>query len=165
MIRIVSGVALAGALLLSLNVTSSRAQSVSPAETVKQRQEVMKGVWPNYYRDMSRVARGENPDIASMTAKAAQASETLKKVALLFAPGTGRDAVAETRAKPEVWTQKAEFDAALLALINETNALGETAKGGNLDAFKAQYAKVGEACGGCHGGPSKSGGKFRFEQP
>src|SRR4051794_29327348 len=120
MIRIVSGVALAGVLLLSLNATSSRAQSVSPADAVKQRQEVMKGVWPNYYRDMSRVARGENADISSITAKAAQASETLKKVALLFAPGTGRDAVPETRAKPEIWTQKAEFDAALVALINET---------------------------------------------
>ncbi len=162
MIRIVSGLALAGVLFLSLSGTPSRAQS-APGEAVKERQQIMKSFWPNYYRDMSRVARGESTDLASIPAKAAQASETFKKVSLLFAPGTGRDAVPETRAKPEVWTQKAEFEAAISTIINETNALGEAAKSGNLDAVKAQYAKVAEACGGCHGGPAKSGGKFRFE--
>jgi len=164
MIRIASGVALAGALFLSLNGVPSWAQS-APAQAVKDRQEMMKTVWPSYYRDMSRVARGESTDIAAIPAKAAQASESFKKVALLFTPGSGRDAVPETRAKPEIWTQKAEFDAAIALMIKETDALGEVAKNGNLDAFKAQWAKVGEACGGCHGGPAKSGGKFRVEVP
>ena len=39
------------------------------------------------------------------------------------------------------------------------------ARSGNLDAVKAQWLKVAEACGACHGGPAKSGGKFRFEEP
>jgi cytochrome c556 len=163
MIRIVSAVALVGVLFLSLNGTSSRAQS-APGQAVKERQQIMSSLWPNYYRDMSRVARGESKDMAAIPAKAAQASETLKKLAPLFAAGTGRDAVPETRAKPEVWTQKAEFDAAISAMITETNAVGEAAKSGNVAAVKAQYAKLAQACGGCHGGPTKSGGKFRFEE-
>lgn len=52
-----------------------------------------------------------------------------------------------------------------MALINETNTMGELAKAGNLAGAKAQWPKVAEACGACHGGPSKSGGKFRFEAP
>ena len=162
MIRIISGVGLAGALFLFLNGMPSWAQS-APTQAVKERQEIMNSLWPNYYRDMSRVARGESPDIAAIPAKAAQASEAFKKAALLFTPGSGRDAVPETRAKPEIWTRKAEFDAAVALMIKETDALGEAAKSGNLDAFKAQYAKVGQVCGGCHGGPAKSGGTFRFE--
>jgi cytochrome c556 len=43
--------------------------------------------------------------------------------------------------------------------------LPRTARSGNLDAVKAQWLKVAEACGTCHGGPAKSGGKFRFEEP
>jgi cytochrome c553 len=30
--------------------------------------------------------------------------------------------------------------------------------------MKAAWPKIAEACGACHGGPSKSGGKFRFEE-
>jgi cytochrome c556 len=157
--------ALAAALLATTLLSSdgSWAQP-APAQAVKERQEAMKQLWPSYYRDMARVARGESSDMAAVAAKAPQASEALKKVALLFAPGTGRDAVPDTRAKPEIWTQKADFDKAITALITETNALGEAAKSGNADTYKAQFAKVAEACGGCHGGPSKSGGKFRFEE-
>jgi cytochrome c556 len=163
MIRIVAALALAGTLFLSADKTPSWAQS-APAQAVKDRQEIMKGLWPNYYRDMARAARGESTDLASIATKASQAGDALKKAQLLFSPGTGRDAVPDTRAKPEVWTQKAEFDAAMVALIAETNAMGDTAKSGNAAAIKTQWAKIGEACGACHGGPTKSGGKFRFEE-
>lgn len=162
MFRLVSAFALPAVLLLS--ATGLSLAQPAPASAVKERQEIMKQLWPSYYRDMARVARGESTDFAAVAAKAPQASEALKKVALLFAPGTGRDAAPDTRAKPEIWTQKADFDAAMTALIAETNALGEAAKSGNADAVKAQFTKVAEACGGCHGGPSKSGGKFRFEE-
>ena len=162
MIRLAYVFAMSGALLASA-ANPSFAQS-TPAQAVKERQEMMKQLWPSYYRDMARVARGESSDMAAVAAKAPQASEAVKKVALLFAPGTGRDAVPDTRAKPEIWTQKADFDAAVTALITETNALGDAAKSGNADAYKAQFAKVAQACGGCHGGPAKSGGKFRFEE-
>lgn len=140
------------------------AQAPSPAQAVKERQDIMEKLWPNYYRDMSAVARGQSTDIAGIPAKAAAASEAVKKVSQLFPAGTGRDAVPSTRTKPEAWTQRAEFDGAFTTLINETNTLGEVAKGGNLDAVKAQFQKVAQACGGCHGGPVKSGGKFRFEE-
>lgn len=162
--RFVSALALAGGLLLSLGAPSSWAQSPSPAQAVEQREDIMDNLWPKYYRDMARVVRGQSTDVAGVVTKASQAVEQLKKVAQLFPPGTGREAVPKTRAKPEVWTQRAEFEAALSKLIAETEALGNAAKSGKVEAVKAQWPKVAEACGACHGGPEESGGKFRFEK-
>jgi cytochrome c556 len=132
---------------------------------VEQRQEVMKSLWPSYYQEMARVVRGQSNDLAGVATKAGQASEALKKAAVLFPAGTGRETVQKTRAKPEIWTQRAEFEAAMTKLVAETDATGAAARSGNLDAVKAQWLKVAEACGACHGGPTKSGGKFRFEEP
>jgi cytochrome c556 len=158
MIRFASAVALATALL---SPTGSWAQS--PAQAVKERQEIMKQIWPAHYRDLARAAR-EGTDLAAVPAKATQAADAVRKFSTLFPPGSGREGVPDTRAKPEIFTQKSEFDAAVTALVTSTDALGETAKTGNADAVNAQFAKVAEACGGCHGGPVTSGGKFRFEE-
>ena len=163
MARIISAAAL-GASLLLLAGTVAWTQS-SPAQTVEQRQELMDGLWPSYYRHMAQVVRGQSNDVAGVATKASEASEALKKLALLFPAGTGREAAQKTRAKPEIWTQRAEFEAALTKMVAETDAIGAAARSGNLDAVKAQWLKVAEACGACHGGPTKSGGKFRFEEP
>lgn len=163
MIRVVSAAALAAVLFVSAESAPSWAQS-TPAEAVKARQALMKSLFPDYYRDMARLVRGENTDFAAASVKATQATQALQKVVPLFAAGTGHDVVPDSRAKPDIWTHKAEFDAAVATLIAETKAFGDVAKTGNMDAIKAQWTKVAKACGECHGGPSKSGGKFRFEK-
>ncbi|MBV9346337.1 MAG: cytochrome c [Pseudolabrys sp.] len=162
MTRYVCAAALAVAFIFAGPTTG---WSQAPAQLVEQRQEIMKSLWPAYYQEMARVVRGQSTDMPGVASRASQASEALKKAGQAFAPGTGRDAVPKTRATPAVWTQRADFEAALMRLITETDAIGSAAKSGNLDAVKAQWLKVAEACGGCHGGPAKSGGKFRFEEP
>lgn len=136
----------------------------APEQIVKERQDAMGESWADYYRDILRTMRSGNPDLALVATNATRASEHLKKLEQLFPPGTGRDAVPTTRAKPEVWTNRAEFDGAFKALIDATNALGEAAKTGDLDKVKAEWQTVSKACGACHGGPKKAGGKFRFEE-
>ncbi|MFA6265604.1 MAG: cytochrome c [Pseudolabrys sp.] len=163
MIRIVSTCLVAGMVVLVSQGAVLRAQT-APAQVAKEREDVMKSLWGGYYRDMSQAAKGEG-DLKAVVVKATQANEQLKKFGTLFPPGSGRDAVPATRAKPEIWTQRAEFDAALNDLMKETAAFGDAAKAGNIEAVKVQWTKVAQACGGCHGGPSKSGGKFRFEEP
>lgn len=150
-------------LALAVMLAANSAEAQTTAAVVKERQEAMKSLWPMYYRGFSQVSKGESADIASMPAKTDEAVAALRKLASMFPAGSGRDAVPETRSKPEVWTQKAAFDAALSKLVAETQKLGAAAKTGNVDAVKAQFPAVAEACGGCHGGPAKSGGTFRFE--
>lgn len=156
------GLAFAVAVLIASGATGAWAQS--PAQMVDQRQEIMKALFPQYYKDISAVVRGQSTDLANAAAKAEQASAELKKAAALFPSGTGRDAVPKSRAKPEIWTQRADFEAALTKLIADTDGVAAAAKSGNLDGVKAQWLKVAESCGGCHGGPPKAGGKFRFEE-
>lgn len=161
MIRIASILAVAALLSIAAG-GSSFAQS--PAEIVKQRQDAMDKMWPGYYRDIAATIRTGTPDLAMIAAKAPQASEHVKQAAALFPPGTGRDAVPKTRAKPEIWTQRADFEAAAKALIDATNTIGEDAKKDDAEKVKADWVSVAKACGACHGGPEKSGGKFRFEK-
>jgi cytochrome c556 len=159
-----------GALVLGVIAAAAVAQTdvlaqANPAEAAKARKDLMESLWPNYYRGFVQIARGESTDIASVPEKAQQAAAAVRRIPSLFPPGSGREAVPTTRAKPEIWSQRAEFEATAAKLAEETDRLGEIAKGGNLDAVKAQVAAVGQACAGCHGGPTKSGGKFRAEEP
>ena len=140
--------------------TSALAQSA--ADAVKQRQDIMKGLFGNY-RTASQIARGESTDVASVPASAEKAIADIRKFATLFPAGSGREAVPDTRAKPEVWSMRSEFEAKNTALIEETQKLANAAKTGDIEAVKAQYANVSRSCGGCHGGPRPSGGTFRFE--
>jgi cytochrome c556 len=162
MIRIVLALALAATLLLSAGQISFA--QTAPAQIVKERQDGMKQNWRGYYRDISNTLKTAGPDLALIATNAAGASEHLKKLEQLFPPGTGRDVVPKTRAKPEIWTKRAEFEAAFKTLIDATNALGDAAKKGDLVKVKAEWQVTAKACGGCHGGPEKSGGKFRFEE-
>lgn len=147
-----------------LFLAAGAAFAATPAEIVKQRQDGMGTMWPNYYKDIAGSIRSSSPDLPMIAAKAAQASEHVKEVAKLFPPGTGRDAVPSTRAKPEIWTQSGDFEAAFKALIDATNILADDAKKGDVEKVKADWTNTAKACGACHGGPKKSGGKFRFEE-
>jgi cytochrome c556 len=162
MIRIVSVFLLALALLVWADQRAS--SQTAPAQIVKERQDVMESLWPSYYRPISATVRTDQPDLTLVATNAAKANDALKKFAALFPPGTGRDAVPTTRAKPEIWSDRADFDAALTALADASKALADDAKAGNVEKVKADWTNLAKACGGCHGGPVKSGGKFRFEK-
>jgi cytochrome c556 len=162
MIRVMSMAALAAVLQLFAGQVSFA--QTPPAQVVKERQDAMEKMWPDFYRPIATTIRSASPDLPLVAANAAKASEHLKKVATLFPPGTGHDAVPASRAKPEIWTQRADFEAILTDLMNTTKAIGEDAKSGNVEKVKADWTSLAKACGGCHGGPKKSGGKFRFEQ-
>ena len=162
MFRIVTALALAANFLLAAGQVSFA--QTAPAQIVKERQDAMEKNWSEYYRDISRTVKTDSPDMALIATKSAGAVEHLKKLEQLFPPGTGRDVVPQTRSKPEVWTQRAEFDAAMKALINSTTAMGDAAKKGDVVKVKAEWPIVAKDCGACHGGPKKAGGKFRFEE-
>jgi len=162
MTRIVS------ALVLALGLTLPAAQltvaQTAPAEIVKERQHAMEQNWTDYFRDIAQTLRSDSPNLALVATKAAGAVDHLKTLAQMFPPGTGRDVVPTTRAKPEIWTQRADFDGAMTALIDATKVLGDDAKSSDLQKVKADWTTTAKACGACHGGPKKAGGKFRFEE-
>ena len=137
----------------------------APADIVKQRQHAMESLWDDdTYKAVARTVRTDKPDLALVATNSAKATETLQKLATLFPPGTGRDVVPSTRAKPDIWSNRKEFESNLTALVNASKALTDDAKAGSVEKVKADWTDLAKACGGCHGGPTKSGGKFRFEK-
>ena len=54
-----------------------------------------------------------------------------------------------SRAKPEIWTDTAGFEQDNADLLAASIALSEVA-GNGLDALKAGFGPVGQACGACH---------------
>ena len=55
-----------------------------------------------------------------------------------------------TDAKPEVWTDRAGFEEATQALLDESAKLVDAAQGGDMQALLAQVKATGDTCGGCH---------------
>ncbi len=149
------------AVLTSGPITTAHAQGA--ADIVKQRLDLMKG-FGRSYGELVRALRGEAANGATIGALGEAMHGSAQRVGNLFPPGTGPEAGVETRAKPEVWSDRAGFEAALAALVQATGTLAQVAKTGDRAATEAQLNKVGEACGGCHGGPVASGGKYRAER-
>jgi cytochrome c556 len=62
----------------------------------------------------------------------------------------GTDSTVEgTRAKAEIWTDAAGFQAEITGLATATAALAAVA-GDGPDALKAAFGPVGQSCGSCH---------------
>ena len=63
-----------------------------------------------------------------------------------FGEGTDKD----TRAKPEIWKNRADFDAKMDKMTNEAAKLPAVVKTGDTAAFRKQVHDVAEACKACH---------------
>lgn len=62
----------------------------------------------------------------------------------------GTQAVGNTQAKAEVWTDRAGFEKANAAFVAASKALAAAAKSGDKAVFAAAFTEEGKTCGGCH---------------
>ena len=63
-----------------------------------------------------------------------------------FGEGTDKD----TRAKPEIWKNRPDFDAKMDKMVSEAQKLPAVVRAGDMGAFKKQVHDVNEACKACH---------------
>ena len=63
-----------------------------------------------------------------------------------FGEGTDKD----TKAKPEIWTHRADFDSKMDKMVSEAQKLPAVVRAGDMAAFKKQVGDVGAACKACH---------------
>jgi cytochrome c556 len=75
---------------------------------------------------------------------------TAREQAKLFPAGSGASAGVKTDALPNIWTDRAAFDALMVRLANETGKLQAVAAGGDAAAIAAQAKATGAACAACH---------------
>jgi cytochrome c556 len=65
-----------------------------------------------------------------------------------FLPGT--DKGADTKAKPEIWQKRADFDKKMDEMITEAKKLPQVARNGDLAALKKAVGDTGGKCKACH---------------
>ena len=136
---------LGAASALALGVTVVMAQNLAP---IKERQELMKKT-NDESKAVSAMIKGEAPfDAAKAGALLGAWEDRAKKVVALFPEDskTGE----KTRAKAEVWQNKADFDTKLAEYAKVTAEAKAAAAAGSADAFKPAYAKVIKSCDDCH---------------
>lgn len=89
-------------------------------------------------------AKGPASQVAPAAAKLKELHNALGG---LFPPGSDKG---ETKAKPEIWTDKAGFAAVLKGDGDAIDALSKAAGSGDMAKVGEAFGNVGKACGACH---------------
>ncbi len=123
------------------------AENAAPAEVIKDRIANFRKIGKafKHIRDELRV---QDPSLPTIQDSAAQIESLGAQILTWFPPGT--DQGAKTRAKPEVWTDRATFEQAQKRMAGEAQKMSQLAHSGNKEAITKQYKVLGEACKGCH---------------
>jgi len=124
------------------------AQFAKPEEAVKYRKSVMFLIVQHFKR-MGAVVQGKanyDKDAFSANAAAVEMLATLPWDAMM-APGTDKG---DTTLSSAVFDKPAQFKKAAESFETATAMLAGKAKGGDLNAIKAQFGKVAQNCKSCH---------------
>jgi cytochrome c556 len=100
---------------------------------------------------LAKMAQGETPydAAAASTAAAALLAAVSADETGWWLPGSENGMVADSFARPEIWTNATEFEAKAAAMITAAEAMNAAA-GVDLAALQAALPAVGGSCGGCH---------------
>ena len=98
---------------------------------------------------MAAMVKGEMPWDQAAFQNYSQELATMTSLNLMrgFPPGSG---VGKTKAKPDIWDNKADFEAKFEDLRNAASSLQQTAAAGDREAIVEQFKATGGACKACH---------------
>jgi cytochrome c556 len=123
------------------------AQFAKPEDAVKYR----KGAFTVMAAHFGRVAQMANNRIPFDAKAVASNAEIATMVSALpfagFIEGTDKG---ETKAKPEIWSERDKFTAAATKMQDEMAKLNVAAKTGDQAAIRTAAGAVGQACKACH---------------
>lgn len=123
------------------------AQFQKPEDAIKYRQSAM-ALQNNHLGRVFAMAAGRVPFDAKVAAEQIEIVAMLNR--LQFAAFTEGSDKGNTKAKPEVWTQKDKWAAAVAKSQEDVAKLAVAGKSGNLDQIKTAVGAVGQGCKGCH---------------
>jgi cytochrome c556 len=135
------------ALVLASTALAAVAQQPKPEDEIKLRKSAYTLMGYNFssLANMAQEKKPYNKDEAIRNADFVALLSTVPKT--FFAEGTDKG---ETRAKPDIWTNKADFDKKMDRMMSETAKLPQVARNGDLAALKKQVSETGAACKACH---------------
>jgi cytochrome c556 len=136
----------AGALALAASVAVV-AQGLKPEQQIKLRQSAYTLMNYNFssLAAMVQEKKPYNKDEAIRNADFVAMLATAPKG--FFGEGTDHG---HTRAKPEIWKNRPDFDSKMEKMSQEASKLPQVARSGDLAALKKQVADTDKACKACH---------------
>jgi len=139
----------AAALLLGMStfVMSAHAQFAKPEDAIKYRKSAL-AVMGAHFSRVAAMAGGRAPYDAKAAADNAAIAEAMSKLPwAAFPEGSDKG---DTKAKPEIWSDKARFAESAEKMQAELTKLSVAARAGTLDALKPAVSSAAATCKNCH---------------
>ena len=138
-------IALAVAALVA-TVLPAQAQQAKPEDLVKQRRSAYAVMGYNF-ANLGAMAQEKKPYSRDDAIRSADLVAVLADYPRgFFAEGTDKG---ETKAKPEIWQKRSDFDAKMDKMISEVRKLPQAARS-DLASLKKAVSDAGAACKACH---------------
>jgi cytochrome c556 len=133
-------------LVLAATALVAEAQQMKVEDQVKYRRAAYQLLSLNFgsLNAMATDKKPYNKDEATRNAEFVALLATVPKS--FFGEGTDKD----TKSKPEIWTNRADFDAKMEKMTGEAAKMPAVVRSGDMAAFKKQAADLGAACKACH---------------
>jgi cytochrome c556 len=123
------------------------AQFAKPEDAIKYRKSAL-FVMQQQFGRVAAMAAGKAPFDPKLAAESAANAEFMSKLPwAAFVDGSDKG---DTKAKAEIWSEKAKFTELSEKMQAEMSKLNAAAKTGNLDSIKAAVGAVGGSCKTCH---------------
>ena len=135
-----------GSLAAAIAVVGVATAADAPENVIKYRQNIMKSQLA-HIGAIGAVVKGEVSYSGHVAAHARALQSTGSMLSDIFPEGSG---AGKTRAKAEIWQDRAKFDAGIKAFQTAAGELVKIADSGDMAALGAGLKNVGKACGGCH---------------
>lgn len=145
-------IATLGAVLLASAIGfAAIATLVQAADPITDRREAMKGNGAAMKAINTALENGGSA--ADLAPHADKINDTAMKLPTLFPAGSdqphGKDP-GHTMAKPEIWQNPEDFAAKVKNFQAEAAMFKTAVAGGDMGVIKAEFEKLGGACGSCH---------------
>jgi cytochrome c556 len=146
--RIRSLALFAASFAFALSVAAQAAPPTKAEQVLKYRKSLYQVMAWNF-GPMSAMAQGKMPyDAKEFALRADRVATIAPMLAEAFPPDS--KGVANSELKPEMWANRADFDAKMKDLVDKSAALAAAAKTGDFAKSKAAFFDTGNACKNCH---------------
>ena len=140
---------LAGAVVIGLAVTPFAVSHFDDKEMQQSYRQSWFAMVAMNFGPMASSVKGEIPWNQDMMQGWSNDLATLTTLNIMRGFTDGSDK-GTTRAKPEIWENKADFESKMNDLKTAAAALQKTTTGGDREAIAADVGAVGKACKACH---------------
>jgi len=136
------------AAMLASGAAMSQGQPSKAEQALKYRKAVYQAIAWNF-GPMAAMAQDKIPyDAAEFAMRAERVAALTPMLAESYVPET-RD-LTGSKAKPEIWSQRSDFDSKMKDLVDRSATLAKVAKSGDGAKSKAAFIDTANACKACH---------------